>query len=226
MKKIGFVGGISWVSTLDYYKYVNEEVNKRLGGLNYAECIIYSLNFGDVQRVGWVNSFDLLLGACKKLKKSGVEAIVLCANTAHLFAKDLEAQIELPIISIVTETARHIVGKGITTVGLIGTKFTMELTFYREALEQFGLQVLIPESQEVRDYIQQSVKEELGRGVIKPETKARYISIINELNERGAQGIILGCTEIPLLIDEKDFSFLVFDSTKIHCKAIADFIVS
>src|SRR5437764_15083342 len=122
-KIIGFVGGISWVSTMDYYKFVNEGINKRLGGLNFSECIIYSLNFVDVQERSWENSFELLLNACQSLKRSGVDAIVLCANTAHLFADDLEYEIKLPIIHIGTETAKAVKQQGLVKVGLLGTKF-------------------------------------------------------------------------------------------------------
>ncbi|KAB2880893.1 aspartate/glutamate racemase family protein [bacterium] len=226
MKKIGLVGGVSWISTMDYYKFINEGVNEKLGGLNFAECIIYSLNFGDVQEKGWENSFELLLHACLSLKRSGVDAIVLCANTAHLFAADLEDKIKLPIIHIGTETAKAVKQQELAKVGLLGTKFTMEMEFYRKKLEENGLEVLIPEKQETRDYVQYTVKEELGRGVISPETKQNYISIVKDLVERGAEGIILGCTEIPMLIDQKDFSIPIFDTTKIHSRAIVEYSLS
>lgn len=226
MKKIGLVGGISWVSTLDYYRLINEGVHAKLGGLNAAECIIYSLNFGDVQAQGWDNSFELLLNACESLKRSGVDSIVLCANTAHLFADRLQQAVELPIIHIVTETAKAISKEGYKKTGLLGTKFTMEMDFYRNKLEAYGLEVLIPEKQETRDYIQYTLKEELGVGFINPETRTIYISIVDELVARGAECIILGCTEIPMLISQDDFTIPVFDTTKIHSQAIVDYIVS
>ncbi|WP_369752396.1 aspartate/glutamate racemase family protein [Flavobacterium sp. WC2409] len=226
MNKVGLVGGISWVSTMDYYKFINEGVNAELGGLNFAECIIYSLNFGDIQAVGWENSFELLLNACQSLKKNGVDSIVLCANTAHLFADKLQETINLPIIHIGAETAKAINKCGFKKVGLLGTKFTMEMDFYREKLEEFGLEVLTPKKQETRDYIQQTVKEELGVGFVNPETKKKYISIVNELVEDGAECIILGCTEIPLLISQDDFTIPIFDTTKIHSQAIVEYIVS
>lgn len=220
MKKIGLVGGISWVSTMDYYRLINEGINKELGGLNFAECIIYSLNFGDVQAVSWTNSFDLLHNACESLKRSGVDCIVLCANTAHLFADKLQEKIQLPIIHIVEETAKVLNEKGIKKAGLLGTKFTMEMDFYSKKLEKFGIEVIIPESQDTRDYIQHTVKEELGVGYINPDTKSQYISIANELIKKGAECIILGCTEIPMLISQNDFSILVLDTAKIHSEAI------
>jgi aspartate racemase len=226
MKIIGLVGGISWVSTMDYYKFINEGINERLGGLNFSECIIYSLNFGDVQERSWEKSFELLLNACQSLKRSGVDAIVLCANTAHLFADDLEAKIELPIIHIGTETAKVVKQQGLVKVGLLGTKFTMEMEFYKRKLTENGLTVLIPENQEIRDYVQYTVKEELGRGIINNNTKQNYISIVNSLVERGAEGVILGCTEIPMLINQEDFSIPIFDTTKIHSRAIVDYALT
>jgi len=226
MRKIGLVGGISWVSTIDYYRFINEGVNERLGGLNFAECLIYSLNFGDVQDKTWEGSFDLLLAACGSLKRSGVEAIVLCANTAHLFADQLQEKIALPIIHIGTETAKAINATGIKKVALLGTVFTMEKEFYIKKLEDSGLNVLVPSKKETRDYIQFTLKEELGRGLILAETRAQYIKMINDLIKEGAEGVILGCTEIPMLISQDDFDIPVFDTTKIHCEAIVDFILS
>jgi aspartate racemase len=226
MKKIGLVGGISWTSTMDYYRFINEGLNEKLGGLNFAECVIYSLNFGDIQAKSWDNSYELLLNACESLKKSGVESIVLCANTAHLFVDKLQEEVKLPFIHIGVETAKAINKQGFKKVGLLGTKFTMEMDFYRKKLEEFGLEVIIPEKQETRDYIQHTVKEELGIGFINPDTKTNYISIVNELVELGAECIILGCTEIPLLISQADFMIPIFDTTKIHSEAIVTYAIS
>jgi aspartate racemase len=226
MKKIGLIGGISWVSTMDYYKLINDGINEKLGGLNFTECIIYSLNFGDVQQKTWTGAYELLLNACRSLQQSGADGIALCANTAHLYADRLTADIQLPFIHIGEETARAVQQRNIKRIGLLGTKFTMEMDFYREKLESFGLKVLIPEPVQTRDYIQETVKEELGSGIIKPETKLRYIQVMNQLVERGAEGIILGCTEIPLLISQEDFSLPVFDTTRIHAAAIVDFMIN
>lgn len=226
MKKIGLVGGISWTSTLDYYRYINEGINKKLGGLNFAECLIYSLNFGDIQAKSWDNSFELLLNACESLKRSGVDGIALCANTAHLFADQLQEKIQLPLIHIGAETAKAVNKQGFKKAGLLGTKFTMEMDFYRNKLEIAGLEVLIPKEQATRDYIQHTVKEELGIGFINPETRIKYISIVDELVERGAECIILGCTEIPMLISQDDFTIPIFDTTKIHSQAIVEFAIS
>ena len=211
---------------MDYYKFINEGVNLKLGGLNFAECIIYSLNFGDIQDKTWSNSFDLLLNACESLKRSGVDGIVLCANTAHLFADRLQEIIELPIIHIVVETAKAINKKEFKKVGLLGTKFTMEMDFYTKKLEEYGLEVLIPEKEVTRNYIQQTLKEELGVGYINPETRINYISIVKELVDCGAECIVLACTEIPLLINQDDFTIPIFDTTKIHARAIVEYIFS
>lgn len=224
MNKIGLVGGISWTSTLDYYKFINEGVNAKLGGLNFAECIIYSLNFGDIQARSWEKSYDLLLNACESLRKSGADGIALFANTAHLYAERLQKEINLPVIDIVVETARAINKNGCKKIGLLGTKFTMEMDFYRSKFELSGLEVLIPEKPETREYIQYTLKEELGAGVINPETKKKYIEIVKDIVEDGAQCIVLGCTEIPMLLSQDDFEIPVFDTTKIHSQAMVDFI--
>lgn len=226
MKKIGLVGGISWVSTMDYYKFINEGVNSKLGGLNFAECIIYSLNFGDIQAKTWSHSFELLLNACESLKRSGVDSIVLCANTAHLFADKLQEAIKLPIIDIAIETAKAVNKQGFKKAGLLGTKFTMEMDFYKNKLEEYGLEVLVPGKQETRDYIQYTIKDELGIGFINPETRTNYISIVKELVDCGAECIILGCTEIPMLISQDDFTIPIFDTTKIHSQAIVEYVLS
>jgi aspartate racemase len=226
MKKIGLVGGISWTSTIDYYKYINEGINEKLGGLNFAEMLIYSLNFGDVQKLSWDNAFEILYKACENLKKSGAEAIALGANTAHLYADEIQEKIQLPIIHIATATASEIKKNGITKVGLLGTKFTMEMDFYRDKLKENGLEVIVPKSQETRDYLQHIIKEELGRGIINPASKEEFLKITKVLIEQGAQGIVLGCTEIPLLITQQDITVPVFDTTKIHSKAIVDFALS
>ena len=226
MKKVGLVGGISWVSTMEYYKQINEGVNLKLGGLQFAECVIYSLNFADIQRVSWENSYPLILQACQSLRKSGVDAIALCANTAHLFTEKLEKDIGLPLIDIVSETAFEIQKLEIKKVALMGTKYTMEMDFYKNKIKEYGIEVIVPEDQETRNYIQQTLKEELGRGVFKQETQNAYIHIANDLIAMGAKGVVLGCTEIPLLLNQSHFSIPIFDTTKIHIDAIVSFLIS
>ncbi len=230
MKKLGLVGGISWVSTIDYYRYINEGINERLGGLNFAECIIYSLNFDDFQRNNtannWGATFELIADACENLKRSGAEAIVLCANTAHAVAEKVQKKIQIPLIHIATATAYEINKQHIKKTGLLGTKFTMEKDFYRDKLREFNIETIVPATREIRDYMQQTIKEELGRGIVQHETKQAYIAIIDQLIKEGAEGIILGCTELPLILNQTDISVPVFDTTKIHSQAAVEFALS
>lgn len=227
MKKLGLVGGTSWTSTLDYYRYINEITNEKMGGLNFAECIIYSVNFNDFQKYSaeynWDAVFILLYNAATSLKKAGAEAILLCANTSHIVADRIEKEIQLPLIHITTATARAINKKNLKKVGLIGTSYTMELDFYKDKLREHGIEPIIPELQAERDYIEETLRTELGRGVLRPETKNAYLKIIGELIRRGAEGIILGCTEVPLLIKQEDLSIPVFNTTLIHSEAAVEF---
>lgn len=226
MKRIGLVGGISWTSTLDYYTYINQSINERLGGLNSAECILYSLNFADIQDKGWTNSYDLIFKACNSLILNKVDCIVLCANTAHLFADEIQSKIDVPIIHIASATAEEIQKQKLHKVGLLGTKFTMEMDFYRNKLEEYTIETIIPSDKGDIEEIQNIVKNELGKGIISRESKLKFIRHANELKKRGAEGIILGCTEIPMLIDQNDFDFPVFDTTKIHVESIVNFALN
>ncbi len=225
-KKIGLVGGISWVSTIDYYRFINEGINQKLGGLNYAECMIYSLNFGDIQALTWDNSYELLLHASQNLEKSGADVIVLCANTAHLFADKIQEQLSIPIIHIVSAMVNVLLEKQFKKVGLLGTIFTMEQDLYFSELKAQQIDCIVPEAKSTRNYIQKTLKEELGKGVFKVETKQKYLSIINELINDGAEAIILGCTEIPMLIKQEDIEIPIFDTTLIHAQAAVEFAVS
>jgi aspartate racemase len=230
MKKVGLVGGISWTSTLDYYRYINEGVNRKLGGLNFAECIIYSVNFDDFQKhnaaYNWQATFELLGSAAENLKKAGAEAIALCANTAHIVADQVAEKVQLPLIHITSATANAIEQHKMKKVGLLGTTYTMELDFYKDKLTAQGIEPIIPELQTDRDFIEETLRSELGRGVLKSETRNAYLKIIDQLVDQGAEGIILGCTEIPLLIRPEDVCVPVFDTTKIHVDAIVDFALS
>ncbi|MCW3082843.1 MAG: aspartate racemase [Bacteroidetes bacterium] len=228
MKKIGLIGGISWVSTIDYYKYINTGVNEKLGGLNYAECMIYSFNYEDIKRnndSGNIAKTEAMLTeAGLHLKNAGAEAIVLCANTMHMLAENLQKSIGLPLIHIAVATAKEIAKQNIRKVGLLGTKFTMEQDFFKLKLQEEQIEAIIPDETD-RAFIHYTIFEELGRGVISAESKARYISIINQLVAQGAEGIILGCTEIPLLIKQGDVDVPVFDTTLIHSKAAVEFML-
>ncbi|OXA76094.1 aspartate racemase [Flavobacterium aquidurense] len=230
MRKIGLIGGISWVSTADYYKLINEGINEKMGGLNFSECLIYSFNYSDIKKNNeandWDSTFEMLFKGCEFLKLSGAEAIVLCANTMHLIADRLEEAIDLPLIHIATATAVEIQKQEIKKVGLLGTKFTMELDFFTNKLKAKGIEAIIPENQEDKDFVHTTIFEELGRGLVTPETKKRYLEIANQLIENGAEGIILGCTEIPLVIKPGDLSVPIFDTTLIHSKAAVEFQLS
>ncbi|KAF2508516.1 amino acid racemase [Flavobacterium zhairuonense] len=230
MRKIGLIGGISWVSTGDYYKLINEGINEKLGGLNFSECLVYSFNYADIKRNNdnndWDSTFEMLLKGCEFLKSGGAEAIILCANTMHLIADRLEEAIGLPLIHIATATAIEIQKQNIKKVALLGTKFTMELDFFKEKLKAKGVETIIAENQEDKDFIHYTIFEELGRRLVTDETKKRYLEIANDLISKGAEGIILGCTEIPLVIKPEDVSVAVFDTALIHSKAAVDFQLS
>jgi aspartate racemase len=229
MRKLGLLGGISWVSTLDYYRYINEGVNERLGGLDYAECVVYSLNFNDIQRFGWDDwdrTFQTLAAAAMHLKAAGAEAIVLCANTAHALADSLEAHVGLPVLHIATATACEIGKRKLHKVALLGTKFTMELPFYRDKLAQHGIETIIPTDQGTRDFIQKTLKEELGRGITTDATRRAYLEIIDALVARGAEGVVFGCTELPLLLTQAEVAVPIFDTTRIHANAAVEWALT
>jgi aspartate racemase len=229
MKKIGLIGGISWVSTADYYSFINKGINEKLGGLNFAECIIYSFNYADIKKNNdagdWDKTLSMLTKAALGLKSCGAEAILLCANTMHLIADKLEENIKLPVINIASVTADAISKDKIEKVGLLGTKFTMEMDFFKSKLSQQNITTVIPDEDD-RAFIHHTIFEELGRGLVLEETKKRYLSIIDKLVSQGAQGIILGCTEIPLLIKQEDINVPAYDTTLIHSKAAIEFMMN
>ena len=227
MRTLGLIGGISWVSTAEYYSLINQGINERLGGLEFSKCIIHSFNYADIKKNNdandWDKTFEMVFEASKNLQASGAEAIVLCANTMHLIADRLQEAIDIPIIHIATATALEIKKNEIKKVALLGTKFTMELDFFKSKLSEHHIETIIPDKQDDRDFIQDTIYYELGKGVILEKTKQRYLDIINELVQQGAEGIILGCTEIPLIIKQSDVSVPVFDTGLIHSKAAVDF---
>lgn len=230
MKKIGLVGGISWTSTMDYYKFINEETNVRLGSLNFAECIVYSVNFEHFRTYNaahnWEGTYELLVNAALKLKDAGADIILLGANTAHIVAERVSDTVALPFIDIRVATANAIHKRKIKKVGLLGTVYTMELHFYKDVLAAEGLEIMVPGTSEEISFIEDTLVHELGKGIILPETKQAYISIINRLIEQGAEGIILGCTEIPLIIKQEDVSVPVFNTTLIHAQAAVELALS
>ncbi|MFT3823553.1 MAG: aspartate/glutamate racemase family protein [Chitinophagaceae bacterium] len=226
MKTIGIIGGLSWVSTVDYYRIINEEVNKHLGGVDAAKIILYSLNYGDIVRLtrqdDWKTIAEMFCDAARKLEQAGADCLLLGANTAHRVADEVRTVINIPLIHISEATANAIAAKKLHVVALLGTRFTMEMDFYHDILRRHGIETIIPGDAD-RDFIHATIYDELGKGLLLPETKQRYLHIIEQLIEKGAQGIILGCTEIPLLIKPEDVTVPVFDTAEIHAKAAVAF---
>ena len=229
MRTLGLIGGTSWVSTVDYYTYINRMTNERLGGVSSAKLFLYSLNMEEFAKFGQANDWDglgnYLSGIAKKLEAQGAEAIVICANTPHLAADKIQAGIKIPIIHIAEETAKEIVKHKINKVILLGTKFTMEHDFFKKILFKYGIETIIPEASD-REFIHSSIFSELGRGIFTNETKKKYLQIISKLQEQETKGVILGCTEIPMLIKQEDCSIMTFDTTLIHSRAAVDFSFS
>jgi len=230
VKTLGLIGGTTWHSTVDYYRLINQGVQDRMGGHSSASMVMVSVDFAPVQalqdRGDWTELGRLMVRAAKTLEGAGAEAIVICANTMHQLAPDIEAAVRLPILHIADAAAAAVKARGLTSVGLLGTRFTMEMDFYRGRLEkEHGLKVLVPEAAE-REIVHQVIYDELGRGIVREESRRAYIEIIEKLVRHGAQGVILGCTEIPLLIKEKDSPVPVFDTTALHAAAAVDFALA
>ncbi|SNR70519.1 aspartate/glutamate racemase family protein [Lutibacter flavus] len=230
MKILGLIGGTSWVSTVDYYKLINQGINEQLGGNNFSECIIYSFNFQDIRnnldKNDWNAILKMVVTACKKLEKSGAKGIVLCANTMHYIADKIQSEINIPIIHIATETAIEIKKSKLKKVALLGTRFTMEYDFFKSKLKEFGIEAIVPKNPEDINFMHSTILDELGKGIIKSKTKALYLSIIEELKHEGAEGVIAGCTEIPLIINQTDIDLPYFDTTLIHGKSAIEFALA
>jgi aspartate racemase len=226
MKTIGLIGGMSWESTVPYYRIVNEVVKQRLGGLHSAQVIVYSVDFAHIealQRAGdWAAAGQRLAAAAVRLQAAGADFLVLCTNTMHRVAPDIEAAVTIPLMHIADPTADAIKAAGYRTVGLLGTRFTMEQDFYRGRLvERHGLQVLVPEAGD-RAEIHRIIYEELCLGRIRPNSRDAYRRVMAGLVQAGAQAIVLGCTEISLLVGPSDASVPLFDTTQIHARSAAE----
>jgi aspartate racemase len=226
MKTIGLIGGTSYISTIDYYRDINHQINERLGGLNSAKILMYSLNFEEFKPPAelkeWRQPFTMLPPVAKKLELAGADCIVLCANTPHIAADVIQQQVGIPLIHIAEAAAREIELNGLNRVAFLGTKITMEEDFIKIKLIQKHIDVLIP-AKEDREFIHAAVFNEMGKGIFKTETKVRFLRVIDELIEQGAEGVILGCTEFPHLIKKEDCRVPLFDTTLIHTKAVVDF---
>jgi aspartate racemase len=227
VRTLGLIGGMTWHSTVDYYRLINEGVQARLGGSRSADLVMVSVDFAPVEdlqeRNDWTALGRLMSGAARTLHRAGVEGIVICANTMHRLADDVTAAAPVPLIHIADAAAAEIKKQGLSTVGLLGTRFTMEMDFYRNRLERrHGLSVVVP-GDAGRKTVHDVIYYELARGLVREESRQSYVRIIEELVGRGAQGVILGCTEIPLLIKAADSPIPVFDTTALHAAAAVDF---
>lgn len=219
MKTIGLIGGMSWESSLAYYQIINEEVKKRLGGLHSAKCILHSVDFAEVERFQregeWEKAGVILGEVAQSLEKGRADFILLCTNTMHKVIHHIEDAVNIPVLHIADATANEIRGEGLSKVGLLGTTYTMEQDFYRKRLNAHGIDVIVPPSPQ-RKAINRIIYEELCLGVIQPSSKQQYELVIQELVDQGAEGIVLGCTEIGLLIKQEDIAIPLFDTALIH----------
>lgn len=224
MKTIGLLGGMSWESTIPYYRQINEQVKQQLGGLHSARLVLYSVDFQQIeqlQRSGdWAQAGAVLAEAAQALQAAGADFIVLCTNTMHKVAATIEAAVTIPLLHIADPTAQAISDAGLKTVGLLGTRFTMEQSFYRERLQQHGLKVLVPDEAD-RELVHQVIYQELCLGKVLVESRLQYQQVMQQLVAQGAEAIILGCTEIGLLLGPQDAAVPLFDTTALHAKAAA-----
>lgn len=219
MKTIGLLGGMSWESTQTYYRLLNENVKAALGGLHSAKVILYSVDFAEIEalqhRGQWDETAQILSAAACAVESAGADVLLIGTNTMHKVAPQIEQSIGIPLLHIADATAQVLLQAGVDRVGLLGTRFTMEQTFYRERLEAQGIEVLTPD-QAQRDQVHRVIYEELCQGVISDHSKAEYLATVDDLARRGAQGVIMGCTEIGLLIQQADTAVPLYDTTHIH----------
>ena len=224
MKTIGLIGGMSWESTVTYYQIVNETVKRELGGLHSAKVLLYSVDFAEIEEYQtkgeWDKSAAVLAEAAQNLEKAGAGFIIICTNTMHKVAPVIQKKISIPIIHIAEATADALKENGIEKVGLLGTKYTMTQEFYKSKLIEAGIEVVIPDEAGVT-VVNDIIYNELCLGIISEESRKKFVNIINQLEKAGAQGVILGCTEIGLLIHQKDVEIPVFDTTQIHATKAA-----
>lgn len=224
MKTIGLIGGMSWESTVTYYQIVNEVVKEKLGGLHSAKVLLYSVNFAEIEAYQangqWDESAEVLAQAAENLEKAGADFVLICTNTMHKVAPQVQSRIHIPLIHIAEATADALKENNISKVGLLGTKYTMTQEFYKNKLIEAGIDVLIPEGDDI-NVVNDIIYNELCLGNVKAASKKEYLRIIENLKQRGAQGVILGCTEIGLLIQQQDTELLVFDTTQIHATKAA-----
>ena len=223
MKTIGLLGGMSWESSIEYYRIINQAVKKRLGGLHSAQCLMYSVDFAEIevlQHAGeWETLTQVMINAVSRLEQGGADCLLICTNTMHRMADQIESATSIPLLHIADATADAVKAKGLHTVGLLGTRFTMEGDFYKGRLEKdHGLKVLVPDN-DGREIIHRIIYDELVQGEIRDASREAYLDTITNLQNQGAEGVILGCTEIPLLVKQADVDLPIFDTTTIHAEA-------
>ena len=230
MKVIGLIGGLSWESTLEYYRTINETIREKLGGLHSARCIIYSFDFAEIatlqHQAEWDETLKHMIRAGQSLRKAGADLIVICSNTMHKQAEEIEAETGIPLLHIADPTGELIAAQGMARVGLLGTRFTMEGDFYKGRLVQkYGIDVVIPTERQ-RQTVHDIIYDELCRGEVRLLSKQFFKKVIEDLVARGAQGIILGCTEIPMLVKQEDSPVPLFDTTMIHAKSAVEYALN
>lgn len=224
LKTIGLIGGMSWESTVTYYKIINETVKEKLGGLHSAKCILYSIDFQEIEECqangNWEKSGEILGEAANNLEKAGADFIVICTNTMHKVINQIKEKISIPILHIAEMTAEKILEKGLKNIALLGTKYTMEQDFYKSKLIEKGINVIIPDKNDI-EIINKVIYDELCLGTINSNSKKKFLEIVDKLRSKGAEGIILGCTEIGLLIKNEDTDVPLFDTAVIHAEEAA-----
>ena len=224
LKTIGLIGGMSWESTVTYYKIINETIKEKLGGLHSAKCILYSVDFQEIEECqangNWEKSGEILGEAANNLEKAGADFIVICTNTMHKVVNQIKEKISIPILHIAEMTAEKILEKGLKNIALLGTKYTMEQDFYKSKLIEKGINVIIPDKNDI-EIINKVIYDELCLGIINSNSKKKFLEIVDKLRNKGAEGIILGCTEIGLLIKNADTDVPLFDTAIIHAEQAA-----
>ena len=224
LKTIGLIGGMSWESTVTYYKIINETVKEKRGGLHSAKCILYSVDFQEIEECqangNWEKSGEILGEAAYNLEKAGADFIVICTNTMHKVVNQIKEKISIPILHIAEMTAEKILEKGLKNIALLGTKYTMEQDFYKSKLIEKGINVIIPDKNDI-EIINEVIYDELCLGTINSDSKKKFLEIVDKLRSKGAEGIILGCTEIGLLIKNEDTDVPLFDTAIIHAEQAA-----
>ena len=230
MKTIGLIGGMSWESSLEYYRIINETIKARLGGFHSAKCLMASVDFAEIEAMQeqgrWPEMAEILAGAAKRLEIGGADFVILCTNTMHKVAGEIEASIRIPFLHIADATGTKIRDARIGKLGLLGTRFTMEEDFYKSRLAgRFGLEVIVPGARQ-REIVHRVIFDELVKGEIRQESKEQYVEIIEGLARDGAEGVILGCTEIGILVREGDCRVPLFDTTRIHAEAAVEYALA